>query len=508
MTFTKEIINAISYATSNGYQIHPDAFALLKGLENDILELIKSIIKVKNDRNEKSLIVLDDVKDIIKIDKKNLNTHKEISRTVNENVTEQEYKVLESSTDLDTAEGVDGFASLFKSRYYNTMNILSHRPESKRIISISQLKERKIVKDTSDNLNSKNNKNNDSTFIAGLIMSRKINRNYIQIVVDDMTGILNLMVNDDELMKQTSMLALDQMVMVEVEKTIQQKYIVKKINSPDIPDHIPNRSKTDSYVVLISDLHVGSKHFLSEKFHDFLSWLSQTDDEIVNKIKYICIGGDVIDGIGIFPNQDKELVDLNIIDQVKHATDLISRIPSHIKIFVIPGNHDPGRRALPQPPIPYRYSKRIYSLPNVLMLGNPSMLSLDGVKILMYHGQSLDDIIATTPGCSYAKPAEAMKILLKARHLSPTFGQRTPLAPEKEDKLVINEVPDILHSGHVHIADVQSYKGTLIVNSGTWQGQTKFQQTMGIDPTPAIAILVNLSTLQPFKIDFNQFSLT
>ncbi|MCD6038314.1 MAG: polB, partial [Nitrososphaeraceae archaeon] len=49
-----------------------------------------------------------------------------------------------------------------------------------------------------------------------------------------------------------------------------------------------------------------------------------------------------------------------------------------------------------------------------------------------------------------------------------------------------------------------NYRGTLIVNSGAWQSQTKFQQTMGVVPTPGIAILVNLATLQPYQISFNQ----
>jgi DNA polymerase II small subunit len=137
------------------------------------------------------------------------------------------------------------------------------------------------------------------------------------------------------------------------------------------------------------------------------------------------------------------------------------------------------------------------------MLGNPAFLELNGVKVLMYHGQSLDDIIATTPGLSYSKPAEAMKVLLKTRHLSPIYGQRTPIAPEQEDMMVIAEVPDVFHSGHVHVIDVKNYRGTLIVNSGTWQAQTKFQQTMGIVPTPGFAILINLATLQPFQMDFN-----
>ena len=190
--------------------------------------------------------------------------------------------------------------------------------------------------------------------------------------------------------------------------------------------------------------------------------------------------------------------------QMNHVVDLLAKIPQHIKVFIIPGNHDAGRRALPQPSLPRKHSDKLYSFENFIMLGNPSLVELDGVKILMYHGQGLDDIIATTPGLSYSKPAEAMKILLKARHLSPIYGERTPIGPELEDMMVITEVPDILHSGHVHSIDVQNYRGTLIVNSGAWQAQTKYQQTMGIVPTPGIAIVVNLANLQPFQMNFNQ----
>ena len=84
------------------------------------------------------------------------------------------------------------------------------------------------------------------------------------------------------------------------------------------------------------------------------------------------------------------------------------------------------------------------------------------------------------------------------------YGERTPIGPELEDMMVITEVPDILHSGHVHNIDVQNYRGTLIVNSGAWQAQTKYQQMMGIVPSPGIAIVVNLANLQPFQMNFNQ----
>ena len=50
---------------------------------------------------------------------------------------------------------------------------------------------------------------------------------------------------------------------------------------------------------------------MEAEFIRFLNWLS-SNDELVRKIKFICICGDIIDGIGIFPNQDKELLETDI----------------------------------------------------------------------------------------------------------------------------------------------------------------------------------------------------
>jgi DNA polymerase II small subunit len=48
------------------------------------------------------------------------------------------------------------------------------------------------------------------------------------------------------------------------------------------------------------------------------------------------------------------------------------------------------------------------------------------------------------------------------------------------------------------------YKGTLIVNSGAWQTQTGYQTSVGITPTPGIAVIVNLATMKVFTKDFTE----
>jgi len=511
LAFQKEILNALTLATSKGYQIHPDAFAMLKNLEINASEIIGDIIRTK--RKGDTLIVLEDIQNIIMKDKDkitNVVVDPEIIYNDDTNYhpphsDEHIYRVVSDPTSkINTNEGVEGYTALFRSRFEKLLHILALRPSSKRITRIASLKQTARSKSRGT---TEYRVTNSVSVVAGLLMSKHFRKNGLEMVIDDCTGILNVIATNEELRKQASILALDQMVMLELENQnnkAMHSFVIKNIVSPDIPEHLPTRSKSESYAVLISDLHVGSKYFMEKEFIKFLMWLSSDADDIVRRIKFLCIAGDLIDGIGIFPHQDKELLETNTDKQIIHVSDLLTKIPKHIKVFVIPGNHDPGRRALPQPAIPRNDSNKLYSLNNFTMLGNPSLIELNGVKILMYHGQGLDDIIAATPGLTYSKPAEAMKVLLKARHLSPIYGEHTPLAPEKDDMMVITEIPDIFHSGHVHVIDVQNYRGTLVINSGAWQAQTNFQRTMNIVPTPGIAILVNLATLRPFQMDFNQ----
>jgi DNA polymerase II small subunit len=497
LALQNEVFNALSYATSKGFQIHPDAFAMLRGLDVDVLKIVQQIIKMKKP-SRNAVIVVDDIKSLVE-------------PTKQEGPIEQTCTVLiEPTSNVTTAEGVEGYTALFRSRFEKTMRILAQRPDSRRISKVSAVKQNvRASKQIEVGKKNLNGGSASSIIVAGLLMSKRTRKNELELAIDDYTGILTVSAVGEDAKKQASTLALDQMVMLELENGKGRPGLtIKSIMMPDIPDHLPNKSKSEAYAVLISDLHVGSKYFMKREFLRFLDWLSSSsssNEEIVKKIKFLCVGGDLIDGIGIFPNQDKELLEMDGAKQMSHAAQLLAKVPKHIKVLVIPGNHDLGRRALPQPAIPKKdLSEQLYGLENCTMLGNPAFVELNGVKVLMYHGQSLDDIIATTPGLSYSRPAEAMKVFLKARHLAPMYGERTPIAPEQEDMMVITEVPDIFHSGHVHIVDVQNYRGTLVVNSGAWQSQTKYQQTMGITPTPGMAVIVNLATLQPFVYDFNQ----
>jgi DNA polymerase II small subunit len=276
---------------------------------------------------------------------------------------------------------------------------------------------------------------------------------------------------------------------------------IDSITWPEIPpQNQPTYSATDVYVALTSDIHVGSNTFLINAWKDFADWISSSDDERARKTAYVIVAGDVVDGIGVFPDQEEELAIDDIDDQYAEAASLIEMLPSELSIIVSPGNHDAVRQAEPQPALSSDYTKSFSN--NVRCVGNPSLIELCGVKILIYHGRALDDIIAAVPGSSYSNPDGAMKEMLKRRHLSPVYGNRVSIAPESTDHFIIETIPDILHSGHVHTIGASQYRGVTVVNSGTWQGQTKYQKSLNINPRPGVMPVCNLASMETTFIDF------
>jgi len=400
---------------------------------------------------------------------------------------ENEHRILfDPSSKVTSAEGIKGYNELFSNRFSKLKQIVSNRPAAKMLKSISSVITTKL-----DNY----------VYVCGLLSERDYQRSVTKLKIDDLTGSMEIVVFDKDLQKTANELLVDQFVMLKVKLSKNGGFFTKEIIVPDIPDHFSNRSDTETYAVFLSDLHVGNKFFMEKEFDGFVSWLSNPDP-IARKVRFVIIAGDVVDGVGVYPNQDKELDCLTIEEQLTKLEEVLSKIPKNIKIFIAPGNHDPGRRALPQPAYPEKYNQNLRKHKNFFLVGNPAMISLNGVKVLVFHGQSIDDIVKTTPGLSYDNPTKVMRQLLKSRHLSPIYGAQTPIAPEIEDMMVIDEIPDIFHVGHVHVVGVDMYRGVLLLNSGTWQKQTPFQASVGLTPTPGLAVIVNLKTFKVYYQDF------
>ncbi|MCZ7381634.1 MAG: DNA-directed DNA polymerase II small subunit [Candidatus Methanoperedens sp.] len=394
--------------------------------------------------------------------------------------------ILKDITNQSTCIGeYTEFVHYFRDRFSSLGDMLRKRISARPIESI---KKRNL--DTREPLS-----------IIGMVLDIRTSANGHKLIeVEDTTGTIPVLIHkekDKELFELAKRIILDEVIGVTGTLSSDGSLMfANRIMFPDIPNtqgNTLNRKKPEGKAVFISDIHVGSKTFLEDSWLKFVEWLG--DD-----INYLVIAGDVVDGIGVFPNQDKELAISDIYEQYEKAAQYLNAVPGHIRIIVSPGNHDAVRQAEPQPRFPERITKLFRN--DITFVGNPAMVDI-GVKVLIYHGRSMDDIIASIPGFSYGDPSKPMSEMLKLRHLSPIYGGRVSIAPELKDHFVIDTIPDILHCGHVHTVGVSRYKEVLTINSGTWQSQTEFQKKMNLQPMPAKATVVDLASMEYSIMDFN-----
>ncbi|WP_136688834.1 DNA-directed DNA polymerase II small subunit [Halorhabdus amylolytica] len=266
------------------------------------------------------------------------------------------------------------------------------------------------------------------------------------------------------------------------------------IHFPDVPRTFePSTADREVSAALISDVHVGSQEFDADAWRAFAEWLHTPEAE---RVEYLLLAGDMVEGVGVYPDQDEELDVVDIYEQYETFTEHLKDVPGDMEIVMIPGNHDAVRLAEPQPGFDEEL-RSIMSAHDATITGNPSTVTVEGVDILMYHGVSLDEVIAELPEekASYDDPHRAMGQLLKKRHVAPQFGGHTRIAPEERDYLIMEDVPDVFHTGHVHKLGYGTYHNVLTINSACWQRQTSFQESVNIDPDVGYAPIVHLDKL-------------
>ena len=380
------------------------------------------------------------------------------------------------------------FVQYFRDRYSRLSEIIRGRTNARPIESLKRKSFRRGGDGGSEEIS-----------IIGMVSDISSTTNGHKILsLEDPTGSFSVLIrnSDKELFELASRILLDEVIGVTGSVTNDGSLMIAtKLIQPDVPNNIQRRTGSHGKAVLISDVHVGSSQFLEDSWLDFLDFLKGESDsesmrELAASIRYLVVAGDLVDGIGIYPDQEMELDILNVYEQYRKAAEYFREIPEHIRVILSPGNHDSVRQAEPQPALPESIQADFPE--NVIFVGNPALVELDGVQILIYHGRSIDDLVASIPGVSYQEPAGAVLEMLKRRHLAPTYGSRVSISPEKRDYFVIDPVPDIIHTGHVHTLGVQRYKNVLLVNSGTWQDQTEFQKRVNLVPVPAKVPIVDL----------------
>ena len=261
------------------------------------------------------------------------------------------------------------------------------------------------------------------------------------LVVEDMTGELVACFQEKNLS------LLDQTVLDEVIGLVCEAggdgIVVSNIIWPDIPlKRDVTQAKEDVFCLFISDLHMDSEKFNHESYKKFLSWL--------NQVKY--------DNFYIF-------VLGGVSSKISDMKDFFSKLPEKSERIFLRGEDDP-------------------EFSDMLNITDPSLIKIDNITLLLSHGGFLEKYSKIWPNL---QPEKIMLNLLKKRHIDPVFDSCTKIFDQ--DYFVLDTVPDIFASGHLHSPGILNYKSTTIISNGSFLTQPIFW-------------IINLRTRETFKLDF------
>jgi DNA polymerase II small subunit len=335
--------------------------------------------------------------------------------------------------------------------------------------------------------------------LIGMVYEKRLSKKGNTVIkLDDLDGDFKIIITQNGKLKD-----FDKQIIIDDVIAIQGKYlgnymiVAEEIEFPTMTHTTMKKSNKNLNLLITSDIHLGSKLFYEDMFKEFIEWIngrnvSSVEREEINKIKYIILNGDNVDGIGVYPQQLSELSIIDINEQYESLANYLQQIPEYIDILIAPGNHDSVRLADPQPPIPKQFAKKLCAMKNVHMVGSPARAIIEGLDVLMYHGNSMNTMqfqLKIDP----TKPELAMEQYLRRRTLAPVYGERHITCPDKKGLMIIKEEPDIFITGHIHSNAYKYVNGTLTLNPGCWQAQTVYQKEQGHVPTPGRVPIVQLN---------------
>jgi DNA polymerase II small subunit len=396
---------------------------------------------------------------------------------------------------------VGDFTKYFRNRLVEMRNILQANSSMKNLISINKI-----------------SGDRQGISIIGIVSEKNTTKNKnVLLEVEDLTGKIRVLINQNnaKVYEKTKDICLDSVLGFSGVGN-REIFFANDIIFPD--SSLPERknSNVDENVLFVGDLHYGSKLFLEDSFLKFIDYLNGKvpNTPEVEKIKYLFLVGDVVAGVGNYPNQERDLKIDDIEEQFIGLSQLLKKIRSDIKIIISPGNHDGVRLMEPQPQLNERYAWSLYDLKNVILTGNPAYVNIganndfSGFDVLTYHGVSFHYYANTVPRLITDKalkhsPDKIIAYLLKHRHLAPSHSS-VQYFPSEEDNLIIKKIPDIFVSAHTHKSAISYYNNILTISTSAWESKTPYQEKMGNEPDFCKVPIFNLKTRTIKILDFEK----
>jgi len=411
-------------------------------------------------------------------------------------------KILSMPSSFGKKIEVKDFVTHFRGRFSEMRNALQEHSELNNLVSINKI-----------------SGNRQGISVIGMVYNKKITKNKnIMLEVEDLTGRIKILINQNkqEVYKKAEDIVLDSVMGIKGSGN-RDIIFANNVFFPESFLFERKKSPVEETALFISDIHIGSRLFLEKNFLKFIDYLNGKipNTPEADKIKYLFVVGDLIAGVGCYPNQERDLKIVELEEQYSRVAELFGKIRKDIKIIMLPGNHDCVRLMEPQPILDERYAWPLYNLKNITLTTNPSLVNIgakknfSGFNVLAYHGFSFPYYAYTVPSLIKEKainsPDKVMAYLLKNKHLAPTYAS-VQSSPSEKDSLMIREAPDIFVSGHTHKNGVSYYNNTLVISNSCWEDLMPYQEKMGFTSDYCKVPMFNLKTREVKILDFYDLS--
>lgn len=355
--------------------------------------------------------------------------------------------------------------------------------------------------------------NNGVFWFVGMVYSKRITKNKnLLIEFEDLTGRIIVLINRDnkKLFERAKNLLLDDIVALKCSGSSKILFGIDFIY-PGANLNVEKYGNSDEFVAFVSDFHVGSNNFLEKELMRFVFWINgeigtKEQRNLAGKIKYLLLVGNNVDGVGVYPNQEKLLDIKECINQYDKLAKILGLIRKDVEIIMCPGFYDAVWIGEPQPIILEKWSGELNKLSNLRMIPNPSLVKISDLRFLIYSGGNLNKFIDEMP--MFRKKKEnfdinIIKEILKRRHLAPVYGKMDILLNKNEDELVLDILPDVFVVGGQEYATFKNYNNILMISTSSWQSKLGFKKEDKINENLCKVPVLNLKTKNIKILDFS-----
>jgi DNA polymerase II small subunit len=388
------------------------------------------------------------------------------------------------------------FVSYFRSRFDKMRDFLVKKDDIQNLTSIRRI-----------------GRENGNFSLVGMVYDKRITKNKnLLLEVEDLTGRIIILVNRDnkQLFEQAKNIVLDDILCFKCSGSSKMLFASGFVY-PDCCLDSERFGQRDEFIVFVSDLHVGSKLFLEDNLMRFIDWLNgkvgdSRQKAMALKVKYLVLAGDNIDGVGVYPGQEKFLNIKGCRSQYRELARILSQIRKDVEIIMCPGTHDAVWVGEPQPAILDKWVLELKGLENLRIVSNPFFVEIAGLKILISHNGNFNELIDKIEEIrvKYGNrcPTKVMNEILKRRHLASVYSDMD-IVLGKDDDLVINNIPDVFVLAGQHKAMVGNYNNILNISTSCFQSRTDFDEKVGSFSNPCKVPILNLKSKEVKILDFS-----